>query len=291
MELGEHFLLQQTAPGVERLTLQIAAGEHEHIEDVIEDRYSAGAAVLERSEGRPARFVQRDDFAVEHALIRQALQRFGDSRILVGKVVVVARAKLHPAAPLDCERAIAVELQLVYPLLSFGQRLAAQKEHGFDERCLRLAGLDLPPPAPASRAVREPIRPARQTPPLGLALGKQGVGLPHLRDQFTQKRLCANQCERQNDPADREDHAESVNGEPKKVTYRPRVHNVTSLTRVRVETSGPLYIAPLTDAKRSHGRFRTVEEVWPANGGITTRVQAHVTRVRTLDGVRPQRAP
>ena len=74
-----------------------------------------------------------DNLAVDDGLVRQGEQRRCDRGIAAGKVLVVARAQIGLAARLEANRAVAVELEFIEPLRSFGQSAYGLQEHRLDE--------------------------------------------------------------------------------------------------------------------------------------------------------------
>ena len=96
-----------------------------------------GAVVLQRVERRPAVVVEGDELAVDHRLVRQLREALDDGGIPEAEVVVVAGAQMNPAAGLERDGAIAVELQLIFPARRLvRQRIRTEEQHRFYEGCL-----------------------------------------------------------------------------------------------------------------------------------------------------------
>ena len=92
------------------------AAELEKVEDVVEDRHRALAALLEPREARLGA-VEGNDLAVEHeplGVVR--LERVDDLLEAGVEADVVARQQPHVPLALDGDAADAVELALVYPV-------------------------------------------------------------------------------------------------------------------------------------------------------------------------------
>jgi hypothetical protein len=95
-------------------------------------------AVLEGLEGRPALYVQRDDLAIHDRLIAIQLQTCSrDSRVHPREVLVLSRTDLDAAVVLQNEGSVAVELQLVDPLVAVGEALDHLRGHRRNERRCR----------------------------------------------------------------------------------------------------------------------------------------------------------
>jgi hypothetical protein len=73
----------------------------------------------------------RDHLAINHGIVGQARERFDDGWELTCEILLVARPELSGAPRLPANRSEAVELQLIAPFLTFGQRLRVLAEHGF----------------------------------------------------------------------------------------------------------------------------------------------------------------
>ena len=81
-----------------------------------------------------AGIVQRDDFAVDHGIVRQSGQSLRDTRVPPIEIFVVARAELRPPILFEADRPISVQFELISPGGSFGQAAFRKKQHRFDER-------------------------------------------------------------------------------------------------------------------------------------------------------------
>jgi hypothetical protein len=80
-----------------------------------------------------ATLIERDNFAVDHTLIRQRSERFGNSGIAIVEILIVSRAEMHLTARLESDRAIPVQLQLVNPRGTLRKFTGAHEEHRLDE--------------------------------------------------------------------------------------------------------------------------------------------------------------
>ena len=91
--------------------------------------------MLERLERWAPPGVQRDDLAVhDHLVGLQPRARRRDGPIHPGEVVVLSRPKLDSLLVLDDQRPIAIELQLVYPVVAFRETLHDLRSYGRNER-------------------------------------------------------------------------------------------------------------------------------------------------------------
>src|SRR5688572_9684964 len=91
--------------------------------------------MLERLKRRTPLSVQRDDLTVDHrqvGLQPRACPR--DSRIHPGEVLVLPGPELDALLVLDDQRPVAVELQLVGPVVALGPALDDLRGHRRDER-------------------------------------------------------------------------------------------------------------------------------------------------------------
>ena len=98
---------------------------------------------LERLERRTPLSVQRDDLTVDYCLVGiqpQACRR--DSRIHPGEVLVLPRPKLDSLLVLDDQRPVAVELQLVDPVVALGQRFTTCAAMGVTNAGLVRCGVE-----------------------------------------------------------------------------------------------------------------------------------------------------
>ena len=103
-------LFDQRAPLHQRLAHDVAALQRQHVEDEEVERCACGAIVLQHIERRPALGIERNDFAVDHSVIRHRIQRLHDAGIAAIEVVIVPGAKLQFAAGFDGEGAISIKL-------------------------------------------------------------------------------------------------------------------------------------------------------------------------------------
>ena len=91
--------------------------------------------MLERLERRTPLSVQRDDLTVDYCLVGiQPQARRRDSPIHPSEVLVLPGPKLDLLQVLDDQRPVAVELQLVDPVVALGEALDDLRGHGRDER-------------------------------------------------------------------------------------------------------------------------------------------------------------
>jgi len=91
--------------------------------------------MLERLERWTALHVQRHDFAVHDRLIGIQLHPCSrQSWIHPGEILVLPRTDLNAIVVLDDEGAVAVELQLVEPVVALGEALDDLRGHRRDER-------------------------------------------------------------------------------------------------------------------------------------------------------------
>ena len=91
--------------------------------------------MLERLERWTPLSVKRDDLAVDYCLVGlqpQACRR--DLPVHPGEVLVLPRPKLDSLLVLDDQRPVAIELQLVDPVVALGEPLHDLRGHGRDER-------------------------------------------------------------------------------------------------------------------------------------------------------------
>src|SRR5260221_140415 len=77
--------------------------------------------MLERVKVRASRVVQGHDFTIDNRFRRKLGEGFGDVWVSLIKVFAVARIQDGVAAGFDSDDAIAVELNFVGPLWSFGK--------------------------------------------------------------------------------------------------------------------------------------------------------------------------
>src|SRR5437762_12148258 len=96
-ELRQDVSLEQLAPRLERLPLDVTAGQNHDVKNVINDR-DVSAVVLQRAERWPPVVIQRDELAVNHRLVRQLRKTAHDGWIADAEVVVVAGAQVNLAA-------------------------------------------------------------------------------------------------------------------------------------------------------------------------------------------------
>src|SRR5438270_5976652 len=109
------------------------------VEDVIHNGPSTGAAVLQFLKIRAPIFVQRDDLAIKHEISRaQSLQ--SEHNLAELRTVVLARHRVDRlGTSLDeCDGAVSILLDLVYPILSFRKFCDTPAFHGLDETRLGL---------------------------------------------------------------------------------------------------------------------------------------------------------
>ena len=74
------------------------------------ERDARREVILEGIKRRPPGLIQGDYLAVDHGLVRHRPQRLGECRVPGAEILVVARAKVHPAAGLKSHPAKALEL-------------------------------------------------------------------------------------------------------------------------------------------------------------------------------------
>jgi hypothetical protein len=75
--------------------------------------------------------VQRDNLAINHGIVRQTGEPFYYGWELTCEILLVARPELRSAPRLPADGPEAVELQLLTPFLTLGQRLRVLAEHWF----------------------------------------------------------------------------------------------------------------------------------------------------------------
>src|SRR5215831_14915797 len=122
---------------VEGLRHHVTSAQHHHVEHVIDD-LRPWTGILHRAERRTSAFIERDELAVDHRLIGQLRQSLQHRWIPGGEIVVVPRPQMELPRPLERDRSIAIELQLIFPLRPVvWQRLGAQEQHRFDEARFR----------------------------------------------------------------------------------------------------------------------------------------------------------
>jgi len=112
-ELGEDLIAKDLAPANQRLRHYISSVKDQDIENVIDQRRTSGAIILEQVEGRATTLVQRDDFTVDHGLIGHRRESVHDGRITTIEIVVVSRPELHATTRFDCQSPVSVQLQLI----------------------------------------------------------------------------------------------------------------------------------------------------------------------------------
>src|SRR5688572_4041804 len=79
--------------------------------------------------------IKRDDLTVDYCLVGlQPLAGRRDSRIHPGEVLVLPGSKLNSLLVLDDQRPVAVELQLVHPVIALSEPGHDLGGHGRDER-------------------------------------------------------------------------------------------------------------------------------------------------------------
>ena len=118
-QLRQDLLFEELAPFLEWLAHHVAAGEHHDVEHVVDDWSGRRTVVLEGVERGTAVIVERDDLAVDDRVVRHLRESLHDARISPAKVVVVTRPQMDDSVALERNRPIAVELQLVQPLLDY----------------------------------------------------------------------------------------------------------------------------------------------------------------------------
>ena len=90
--------------------------------------------MLERLEGWTAAGIDRDDFAVERRTVGIEVPAGGrDRRIDRRHVLVVAGANLDLAVVLQQQRTVAIELDLVNPVIALGELVDQSRRHRGDE--------------------------------------------------------------------------------------------------------------------------------------------------------------
>ena len=122
----------------ERLALDVAASQDHDVEDVVDE--SACSTSCEfcsaLNDGRPSSSSATisPSITVSSGQLREAPD---DGGIPDAEVVVVAGAQMNPAAGLERDGAVAVELQLIFPAGRFvRERIRAEEQHRLDEGCL-----------------------------------------------------------------------------------------------------------------------------------------------------------
>jgi hypothetical protein len=119
-ELGEDLIAKDLAPANQRLRHYISSVKDQDIENVIDQRRTSGAIILEQVEGRATTVVQSDDFTVDHGLIGHRGKSCHDGRIATIEIVVVSRSELHATARFDCQSSVPVQLQLIALVRTLG---------------------------------------------------------------------------------------------------------------------------------------------------------------------------
>ena len=112
-EFREHLLLEKLTSLLKWLASHVLPGEHQHIEHVVHDWRGCGAVILQRVERWTTLFIESDDLAIDHRVVRQLAERLHDRGICCAEIVVVSRPQADVAFPLERDGAIPVELQLV----------------------------------------------------------------------------------------------------------------------------------------------------------------------------------
>ena len=117
----------------ERTVAQVFSGEMQKVEGVELKRRGGVIVVLQDVEGGSAGFVQRHNLAVNDAVVRQLRERICYGRKPGREIIAIAGHEPNAASALYAERPISVELDLVFPIRSFGQLRYGQALHRLDE--------------------------------------------------------------------------------------------------------------------------------------------------------------
>ena len=120
---------------VERTLEQRLAVDMEQVEGEIDDAMSLmRGAVLKRLERGHTGAIDGHDLAIDqHALRGHSRGGRSDLRVGAGKVLVVAGFEADVRAVLPDQRAVAIQLELVKPLVSCREHVARTGDHRLDE--------------------------------------------------------------------------------------------------------------------------------------------------------------
>jgi hypothetical protein len=128
-----HFGAEQCAALVQRTVAQIFSGQVQKVEGIELERRVGVIVVLQDVEKGSAGFVQRDNLAVNDAVVRQLRESLSYGRKLGREIIPVPGHEPNAASALCPERAISVELDLVFPIRPFRQLRHGQALHRLDE--------------------------------------------------------------------------------------------------------------------------------------------------------------
>jgi hypothetical protein len=131
--VGEEIVQQRLAPD-KRRGGEVPGVEVEEVESKEDELVARASAerVLQRGEMADARVVEHDDLAVDHRLAAgQCSERGGQVAVPMGPVEAAAGDEPHDLARPVCERAVAVELDLVQPVVPTGGAAAAVASCGW----------------------------------------------------------------------------------------------------------------------------------------------------------------
>src|SRR5215471_15057655 len=79
------------------------------------------------------RVIESDYLPVDNRLVSEWLERADQRKEALREILPIARPQMDPASRLECNRPIAVELQLVFPIGSGREIGYSQARHRLDE--------------------------------------------------------------------------------------------------------------------------------------------------------------